>query len=113
MRYGFEYDERLGIKLPKLTVEWEELSPEERHEMILEWEKIKARIPDRIMELEREIDTRQLRVAQEEDWEAVCRLYGEIYSLASIINDLHIWTRVNQDFDMDPGTSEEHETREK
>lgn len=111
--YRFEYDERLGIRLPYMEVEWEELSAEERHDMILEWERIKARIPDRIMDIEREIDKKQERASQEEDWDTVCKLYEQIYALASVINDLHIWARVNQDFDTSPGISEEHGSREK
>ncbi|MFC4767608.1 hypothetical protein [Effusibacillus consociatus] len=113
MNYRFDYDERLGIRLPYLEVEWEELSDQERHDMIMEWEKIKARIPDRIMEIEREINNRQLQASQAEDWDKICKLYEEIYTYASVINDLHIWMRVNQDFDAEPGISEEHENREK
>ncbi|WP_407635582.1 hypothetical protein [Effusibacillus pohliae] len=113
MKYRFEYDERLGIRVPHLLAEWEELSADERHDMILEWERIKARIPDRILELEREIEERQARVGREEDWGTICDLYSEIFSLASIINDLHLWMRVNQDFEPNPGIAEEHETREK
>jgi hypothetical protein len=113
VNYRFEYNDRLGIHLPYLDVEWEDLSADERNEMIARWEKIKARIPDRIMEIERLIDERQQRVSQEEDWETICMLYKEIYEYASIINDLHIWARVNQDFDPEPGIAEEHESREK
>ncbi|BCJ86800.1 hypothetical protein [Effusibacillus dendaii] len=111
--YHFALNERLGIELPYLHTDWEELSHEERHDMILRWEKIKAHIPDRIMEVEKQIEQRQLQVAQEEDWDTVCRLYEEIYTFASIINDLHIWARVNQDFEETPDLAEEHQNREK
>lgn len=100
MNYRFEYDERLGIKLPHLMQEWEDMHAEERQAMIMEWEQIKAKIPDRIMELEKQIEVRQEKVAKENDWDTIVILYGEIYSLASVINDLHIWSRVNQDFDV-------------
>lgn len=98
MNYRFEYDERLGIKLPHLLRDWETLPADERHAMIMEWEQIKARIPDRIMDLEKQIEAHQDKISKEEDWDTVCLLYGELYSIASIINDLHIWSRVNQDF---------------
>lgn len=111
MNYHFEYDERLGIRLPYLNAEWEELSPEERRDMILEWERIKAKIPDRITEVEREIEERQRQVGQEEDWDRICRLYEEICSLASVINDLQIWSRVDQDLEPEPGSGEEHKSR--
>jgi hypothetical protein len=113
VKYYFEFDERLGIRLPYLEAEWEELSADERQSMIMEWEQIKAKIPDRIMEIEREIDRKQQQVMREDDWDTVCRLYEQIYALASLINDLHIWMRVDQDFDTEPGISEEHESREK
>lgn len=99
MKNRFRYDERLGIRLPDLDENWEDLDPEERHRMILEWEQIRARIPDRIMELEKEIYQRQELIGKEEDWDKICRLYGEIYSIASTINDLQIWSRVEQDFE--------------
>jgi hypothetical protein len=120
MTRGFEFvlDDRLGIRLPVLSREWEEYSREEQETMILEWEAIRARIPDRVKVLEEEIDRRQVQVAAEEDWDRVCELYGEIFNLASIINDLNIWQKSEpltsdpEDGDAD-GISEEHTNREK
>lgn len=109
----FRYDKRLGILLPNLYEDWESLSPEERHAMIMEWEKIRARIPDRIMELEGEINKRQEHIAKEDDWDKICKLYGEIYGIASTINDLQIWSRIEQDFEPGADIAKEHESREK
>lgn len=109
----FTYDTRLGIHLPDLKQEWEELSLEEQHEIIAEWERIKAKIPDRIIELECEINQRQDRVSKEDDWDTVCRLYKEIYTIASMINDLNVWARLDQELDPSSGMAKEHTSREK
>lgn len=113
MENRFRYDERLGIRVPNLNKDWESLSPEDRHAMIIEWEKIRAKIPDRIMKLEQEINKRQEHIAEEDDWDKICKLYGEIYGIASAINDLHIWSRVEQDFEPGAGMAKEHQSREK
>ncbi len=97
MRYAFVYDERLGIKLPSLALDWEEYSDEERAEILLIWEEIRAKIPDRIILLEKVIDEKQRQLSQEENFDRSCRLNSEIAELASVINDLNIWFRVQQD----------------
>lgn len=99
MRYRFVLDERLGIKLPALDMDWDDYTPAERAQMLLEWEEIRAKIPDRIIDLERIINEKQARLAVEEDFDCCCRLNSEIAELASIINDLNIWFRVQQDYD--------------
>jgi hypothetical protein len=96
MEHLFIYDERLGIPLPKLEKEWEEYSESEQHVILLHWEKIRGRIPDRIVELERIINQKQEELGEENDFRRSCALNSEIAELASIINDLWIWYRMNQ-----------------
>lgn len=98
MRYQFIHDDRLGIPLPYLEQEWEEYLPQERAEILLTWEEIRARIPDRIIQLEKVINDKQGRMFEEDDFNVSCQLNSEISELASIINDLNIWFRVDQDY---------------
>ncbi|WP_204516801.1 hypothetical protein [Brevibacillus fulvus] len=85
-----------------LYLDWEEYTAAERSEILLEWETIRAKIPDRILALEKVIITKQDQLFEEEDFERSCELNSEIAELASIINDLNIWFRVQQDYDTKP-----------
>ncbi|MGX1899847.1 hypothetical protein ACT3HK_00610 [Thermolongibacillus altinsuensis] len=96
MKGCFIYDERLGIRLPKLEKEWEAYSKQEQEEILLEWETIRGKIPDRIVELEKLINKKQAQLGEESDFIRSCALNSEIAELASIINDLWIWYRMNQ-----------------
>lgn len=89
----FLFDQRLGISLPYLMKDWEEYSINEQEQALGEWEKIRGSIPERIKELEKEINTKQTLLGQEEDFILSCRLNEEISELASIINDLWLWFR--------------------
>ncbi len=97
---GFEFilDERLGIPLPTLDMPWESFEESERAQILLRWEEIRGRIPDRIFELERTIMDKQNRLNQELYFPTCCTLNTEIAELASIITDLHLWYRIHQDF---------------
>ncbi len=97
MNYTFVYDERLSIKLPVFEVEWEALDLSEREAVLAAWEDIRGSIPDRVKEREDRINQKQARLNQEDDFEVSCALNWEIAELASQINDLHLWYRVNQD----------------
>lgn len=97
LRYQFILDERLGIRLPMLDLEWEAYTNEERADMLLEWEEIRATIPDRILQLESVIIEKTRQMSEEDDFARSCELNSEIHELASIINDLNIWFRVQQD----------------
>ncbi|CAH0117599.1 hypothetical protein PAE9249_00059 [Paenibacillus sp. CECT 9249] len=97
MSYAFQTDERLGIPLPVLHMEWEQYSEKERSDIIYKWEVIRGRIPNRVAQLERIINEKQALLYEEEDFPTSCRLNSEIAELASCINDLHLWYRVNQD----------------
>ncbi|QPA30367.1 hypothetical protein [Thermaerobacillus caldiproteolyticus] len=96
MEQYFIYDERLGIPLPKLEKEWEDYSEAEQHVILLQWEKIRGTIPDRIVELELIINQKQEELGEENNFARSCALNSEIAELASIINDLWIWYRMNQ-----------------
>ncbi|UKS24045.1 hypothetical protein LOZ80_20635 [Paenibacillus sp. HWE-109] len=95
----FQYNDRLGIETPVLDVEWELYPSEVRVEILLHWEQIRGAIPDRIMKLEASIIYKQNQLDREDDFPTSCRLNSEIADLASIINDLHLWFRVNQDLE--------------
>ena len=96
----FIYEQRLGIPLPNIEKDWEEYSKEEQHEILLQWEKIRGRIPDRIADLEDEINRKQAELNDEDDFPRSCLLNSQISDLASIINDLWLWYRMNQNVSM-------------
>lgn len=94
--YQFIYDERLGIKLPDFDKDWDEYTFSTQTEILLQWEKIRGSIPDRIADLEVLINKKQAALNNEENFQKSCELNSEISELASIINDLWIWYRTNQ-----------------
>ena len=55
-------------------------------------------IPDRIISLEEIINTKQAQLSNETNFELSCQLNHEIADLASIINDLWLWFRTDQDY---------------
>lgn len=93
---NFVFDQRLGIHLPELQKEWIEFDTEEQQQILLEWEKIRGTIPDRIAEIEDIINHKQRELDEEFDFPRSCRLNTEISELASAINDLWLWYRANQ-----------------
>ncbi|RTE09547.1 hypothetical protein [Paenibacillus whitsoniae] len=95
----FQYDDRLGIDLPALEMEWEQYAPAVRIDILLHWEQIRGRIPDRIQKLEAIIIDKQNKLDVEDDFLTSCALNSEIAELASMINDLHLWFRINQDLE--------------
>ncbi|WP_066311254.1 hypothetical protein [Bacillus sp. FJAT-29814] len=92
----FSLDHRLGIHIPVLTKEWDLYSKETQEEILLRWERIRGSIPDRIVDLEQEINHKQAQLSDENDFTRSCQLNSEIAELASIINDLWLWYRANQ-----------------
>lgn len=95
----FQYDARLGIEIPVLEFEWETYDAVIRMELLLQWEQIRGAIPDRIIRLEAQIIEKQNKLDKEDDFKTSCRLNSDIADLASIINDLHLWFRTNQDLE--------------
>ena len=97
MENYFIFDERLGIPLPALKNDWERIPLKVRQTILAEWESIRGRIPDRIAELENEINAKQAELDIEADFPRSCRLNSEIAGLASTINELWLWYRANQE----------------
>lgn len=91
----FTLDTRLGIRIPHHDIEWEALPLGKQEQIVLMWEYIRETIPDRIKELERTIHVKQQQLDDEDDFETSCSLNTEISDLASIINDLQLWYRVD------------------
>ncbi|MFF2449299.1 hypothetical protein ACFVSW_19835 [Neobacillus sp. NPDC058068] len=96
MKEHFSFDQRLGIFLPDLTEEWNDYSKDTQQEILFHWEQIRGSIPDRIFELEKEINHKQAQLSDENNFTRSCQLNTEIAELASIINDLWLWYRANQ-----------------
>ncbi|KAA9027491.1 hypothetical protein [Niallia endozanthoxylica] len=96
MEEFFSYNERLGIKLPSIDVEWDDLSDETQESILLYWENIRGAIPDQIISLEKTINKKQAQLNDESDFQQSCQLNSEIADLASVINDLWLWFRLNQ-----------------
>lgn len=92
----FMHDKRLGIPVPTFLDNLNDLSEETRNSVLYQWEVIRGTIPDRIAELEKEINVKQKQLSEETDFDTSCQLNEEISELASIINDLWIWFRKNE-----------------
>lgn len=99
--YEFIFNERLQIALPKLHLRWEQYSAEERAQMLKEWEEIRGRIPEQIKAFERIINMKQDHLNREENFITSCQLNTQISEVASRINDLHLWYRLNQVISVD------------
>ncbi|MFA9558740.1 ABC transporter C-terminal domain-containing protein [Evansella sp. AB-rgal1] len=89
----FTYDSRLGISVPQLETEWNYLNPQTQTAIFDKWEEIRGDIPDRIKDLEQEINELQQQLYEEDEFQKSCELNSSIAELASIINDLWIWYR--------------------
>lgn len=96
MTKHFILNHRLGIELPHLEIPWEEYSDWEQQEILSNWETIRGKIPDRIAELESIINEKQHQLGEEDNFSKSCVLNAEISDLASMINDLWLWYRLNQ-----------------
>ncbi|MFP5106617.1 hypothetical protein ACSU6B_07575 [Neobacillus sp. C211] len=96
MKEYFSFDDRLGIQLPDLTMELADYSIESQEEILLYWEQVRGSIPDRIGELENQINQKQALLSNESNFPRSCQLNTEIAELASIINDLWLWYRANE-----------------
>lgn len=96
MKKYFIYNEHLGIEVLNIQDEWENISEQAQHSILLKWEQVRGKIPDRIKELEHSINSKQHHLNNEENFEISCKLNSEIADLASIINDLWLWYRLTQ-----------------
>ena len=93
----FQWDDRLGIALPQLNQPWEAYSRHEQVDILGRWEIIRGQIPNRIFALERQINALQAELNVEVDFVRACRLNRDIAEMASIINDLQIWSRADEE----------------
>ncbi|MFC5405673.1 hypothetical protein [Cohnella soli] len=93
----FLYSERHGIWLPHLTEDWETLATDRQIAVLGRWEMIRGTIPDRIFAFEASIREKQQQLFEEEDFAHSCRINDDISDLASRINDLNIWFRIQQE----------------
>jgi hypothetical protein len=101
MEHYFLLDERLGIEIPHLEKDWEDIDYETQHAILLKWESIRGHIPDRIKELEATINQKQQQLDNEGNFQTSCILNSQIAELASIINDLWLWYRTDQNVSSD------------
>jgi hypothetical protein len=97
MSYQFIYDDRLGISVPVLAKEWDQYSSEEQSQILFDWEDYRSDIPGRIKQIERIIEKKQSELNQEDNFLRSCQLNSEIAQLASTINDLNIWFRIQEE----------------
>lgn len=96
MKEDFTFDSRLGIYIPDLRADWNQYSKANQESILYCWERIRGSIPDRIADLEQEINHKQAQLSDENDFPRSCQLNTEISELASIINDLWLWYRADQ-----------------
>lgn len=96
MKEYFSFDQRLGILIPDFPGEWDNYREDIQNEILFYWEQIRGTIPDRIAELEKNINQKQAQLSDESNFIRSCILNNEIAELASIINDLWLWYRANQ-----------------
>jgi hypothetical protein len=76
-------------------MEWHHYSSDVQEAILLEWETIRGFIPDRIIEIEDQINKLQLQMDHEENFAVSCELNAAIAHHASVINDLWLWYRYN------------------
>jgi hypothetical protein len=91
----FHLDTRLGIEVPNSDLPFEALPLSEQEAVLSHWERIRAMIPDRIRELEQVIEDLLAQIQLEEDWDAIVRRFDDISEIASRINELNTWLRVD------------------
>ncbi|GAE30096.1 hypothetical protein [Halalkalibacter hemicellulosilyticus] len=94
MHVKFIYDLRLGISVPHIEQEWDHLDEQTKANTLNKWEQIRGAIPDRVKQMENQIQSVHAQLSNEEDFEKSCQLNEEMAELASIINDLWILFRV-------------------
>jgi len=93
----FYYSERLGIQLPQLNEDWDQVEITIQEAIITKWEQTRGAIPERIKAFEMLINERQAQLNEESDFARSCQINSDIADMASRINDLQIWFRLNQD----------------
>jgi len=97
MSYTFTLDQRLGIYIPELIKDWDDYTLVEQEQILAEWEAYRSDIPNRIKEIEKIIVSKLEELNQEDNFIRSCALNSDIAELASAINDLNIWFRIQQE----------------
>ncbi|MEK0314477.1 hypothetical protein VQ071_11510 [Cohnella sp. 56] len=95
----FVWNERLGIEVPSFDKPWYGMTAEERASVVARWEFVRGRIPDAILAREAQIRRMLDELFEEEDFGRCCSLNREIAEAASVIHDLQIWYRTQQDLE--------------
>ncbi|WP_096202685.1 hypothetical protein [Bacillus sp. FJAT-45350] len=97
MNFEFLYNDRLGISIPVLHNEWDDIETDTQAKIIFQWEQIRGQIPERISNIETIINRKQEQLYNEDNFQRSCELNREIAEHASIINDLWIWYRKSEE----------------
>ncbi|RKL66724.1 hypothetical protein CR203_12855 [Salipaludibacillus neizhouensis] len=97
MNVEFTFNTRLGINLPDLNKKWEDLDITAQGDILAKWEQYRGNIPDRIKDIEMQINDLQDQLYRESNFTRSCELNSDIAELASIINDLWIWYRTGDE----------------
>lgn len=95
MKELFIYDERLGISIPDLNLEWDEYTKGEQQQILVNWENIREASRTASRNWNPPL-TESSFGSPTSDFAKSCQLNSEIAELASIINDLWLWYRANQ-----------------
>lgn len=91
----FQVSEKLGIRLPAFPKPFEQMAPSEQEAIVVEWERIRAQIPDRIATFESDIRRLLDDISGTEDWDRIVRHFNDISDIASRIAELNTWKRVD------------------
>lgn len=100
-QYEFKYNERLGIHIPLIYTDWNNISSTEQQQILYRWEQVRSQIPDQIKMFEDEINRRERQLQIEDDFEVFCRLSSEIADYASRVIDLNLWFRTHEEVTSD------------
>lgn len=88
--FSIEFDERLGVYLPQLEVEYEQMSKEHQHEFELQCQQICSQIPERIRVLEQEYMKIYEALKEAEDDAEFMRYNDQMNELSRTICDLNL-----------------------
>ncbi|MDG5789083.1 hypothetical protein QA612_16625 [Evansella sp. AB-P1] len=97
----FVKDERLGISIPNLDRDWKSYTLKEQSMILSSWEKERAKIPDKIKELEKIVTYKTKELLVENNGDKMEQLNNEIMTFASMINDLNILFRIEPTLTVD------------
>ncbi|QQE77397.1 hypothetical protein [Alicyclobacillus sp. SO9] len=93
----FKKNSRLLIELPDFATPFERMSSLQQEEVLVEWARIKAQIPDKIKYFEDQIRDLLDDIHHEENWDVITNHFQQITDYASRINELNLWSRVDPD----------------